>query len=103
MKIVTPVLVAAIMLAQPGVYQTASASDNKSADGKPLRVTVNPTQRRTTNQPGGYSYSRTDGISAKDTRRFIDPPRQSPNGPFDSDFFFATPDAPRGGQSPYMH
>ncbi len=103
MNIVASMLVAAIMLVFMSVHPTAEANDKKSADGKPLRVTVHPTQKRTRRPIGGYSYSRTDGISAKDTRRFIDPPRQSPNGPFDSDFFFATPDAPRGGQSPYMH
>ena len=103
MKIVASMLVAAIMLALMCVHPTAQASDKKSADGKPLRVTVHPTKRRTNRPIGGYSYSRTDGISAEDTRRFIDPPRQSPSGPFDSDFFFDTPDAPRGGQSPYMH
>ena len=91
------------MLALTGVYQTASASDKKSADGEPLRVTVNPTHGRIVNQPGGSSYSRTDGISARDTRRFMDPPGQSPSRPFDSDLFFTTPDAPRGDQSPYMH
>jgi hypothetical protein len=103
MKIAEPFLIAAIMLALASIHQTVTASDKKSANGQPLRVTVHPTKRRTTRPIGGYSYSRTDSISAKDTRRFIDPPRQSPSGPFDSGFFFDTPDAPYGGQSPYMH
>jgi hypothetical protein len=103
MKIIGQMLVAAIMLTLMCVHPTAEASDKKSANGKPLRVTVHPTQRRTKNQPGGYSYSRTDSIGAEYTRRFIDPPRQSPSGPFDRDFFFDTPDSPRGGQSPYMN
>ena len=103
MKIVASMLVAAIMLASMCVHPSAEANDKKSADGKPLRVTVHPTQKRARRPIGGYSYSRTDSISAAETRRFIDPPRQSPSGPFDRDFFFDTPDSPRGGQSPYMN
>ncbi len=85
-----------IALTPPQPVQAASGK--KYTASKPLRVTVRPRKRR-----GGYSYSRTDSISAKETRRFIDPPRQSIGGPFDNGFFFEQPRSPFGGSSPYMH
>lgn len=98
MKTVALSCVVALIMAAAPLQPAQAASGKKSAQGKPLRVTVHPRKRR-----GGYSYSRTDSISAKEMRRFIDPPRQSIGGPFDRDFFFEQPSSPYGGSTPYMH
>ena len=92
----TCLIVLIVALTPPELVQAAPGK--KSTESKPLRVTVHPRKRR-----GGYSYSRTDSISAKEMRRFIDPPRQSLGGPFDKGFFFEQPSSPYGGSSPYMH
>ena len=89
--------VVATMIALAPLHSVEAAKGKKTAKAKPLRVTVYPGKRR-----GGYSYSKTDSISAKDTRRFVNPKRQSLGGPFDSDFFFEAPSGPYGGYTPYM-
>jgi hypothetical protein len=98
MKIVSLASVAAAVLALTPLHSAEAQDGRKSADNKPLRVTVDRGRRI-----GGYSYNKLDGISAQQTRRFIDPPRQSLGGPFDNGFFFVTPTPPYGGYSPYMH
>jgi hypothetical protein len=55
---------------------------------------------------GGYSYSVSDTFNtfsgdARDPMLMLN--RQTPAGPFDNGFFFDSPVAPRGGQSPYMN
>lgn len=55
---------------------------------------------------GGYSYSVGDTLNtfsgdARDPMLGLN--RQTPAGPFDNGFFFDSPVAPNGGQSPYMH
>lgn len=62
---------------------------------------------------GGYSYGYSDvtntyGLSrslfgSTNTWRDQMTDRQTPSGPFDSDFFFDSGVAPRGGNSPYLH
>jgi hypothetical protein len=99
MKIAGLTCVAAIIFALTSMPSAEAANGKRSAKSKPLRVTVHPTKRRR----GGYSYSKSDSISAADTYRFIDPPRQSLGGPFDNGFFFDSPAEWRGGSSPYMH
>lgn len=88
-------LVAAALLAAPAIPAPAFAQ-SPSAKEKPLRGVVRPAPRR-----GGYSYKYLQGTN---TRKFVDPTlsAQSPSGPFDSGFFFSTPNAPHGGDSPYM-
>ena len=97
MKISCLAFVVAAMMALPPLQTADAAKGKKAAKGKPLRVTVHPGKRR-----GGYSYSKTDSISAKDIRRLTNPKRQSLGGPFDSDFFFEAPSGPFGGYTPYM-
>ena len=89
---------AAILVALTPLHSAEAQNGKRSAQNGPLRVTVDRGRRI-----GGYSYNRIDSISAKETRRFIDPPRQSVGGPFDNGFFFVTPTSPYGGYSPYMH
>lgn len=71
----------------------------KSVSGKPLRVTVHPGGKRI----GGYSYNKSEAVSVERILRFTNPPRQTPNGPFDNGFFFNTPTQPYGGSAPYMN
>lgn len=72
-----------------------AAEKPEAGSGKPLRGKVHP-QRR-----GGYSYKYNQGIV---TRSFTDPTltSQTTAGPFDNGFFFSSPSAPHGGDSPYM-
>jgi hypothetical protein len=68
---------------------------------RPIQVYV--TKRGT--RIGGYSYSVSDTFNTfpGDSRDpMLGLNRQTPAGPFDSGFFFDSPVAPRGGQSPYM-
>lgn len=97
MKTASLTCVVALVIALTPLQLVQAADGEKSAKSKPLRVTVHPRKRR-----GGYSYSKTDSISAKEMRRFIDPPRQSIGGPFDNGFFFEQPNSPHGGSTPYM-
>jgi hypothetical protein len=88
--------VAALALgALPAPQDTAFAQQSAKKE-KPLRGVVRPAPRR-----GGYSYKYLQGV---DTRRFVDPTvnNQSVSGPFDHGFFFSSPNAPHGGDSPYM-
>ncbi len=87
-------LAALATLASPVSMSAASAAEAKNA--KPLRGVVRPYKRI-----GGYSYKYVDSIN---TRKFTDPTvtSQTIGGPFDSGFFFSTPAAPHGGDSPYM-
>jgi hypothetical protein len=73
-----------------------SFAQQTGAKQKALRGVVRPAPRR-----GGYSYKYLQGV---DTRRFTDPTinQQTNAGPFDHGFFFSTPNAPHGGDSPYM-
>lgn len=88
------IVVAAALLALPVVPAPAVAQSG--AKEKPLRGVVRPAPRR-----GGYSYKYLQGV---DTRKFTDPTisAQTMAGPFDSGFFFSSPNAPHGGDSPYM-
>jgi hypothetical protein len=89
------IIAVAAVLALPTVSAPAFAQ-NAGAKTKPLRGVVRPSPRR-----GGYSYKYLQGV---DTRRFTDPTitEQTVGGPFDSGFFFSSPTATRGGDSPYM-
>ena len=88
------IVVAAALLALPTV--SAPAFAQSGAKEKPLRGVVRPIPKR-----GGYSYKYLQGT---DTRKFTDPNygAQTRAGPFDSGFFFSSPNAPHGGDSPYM-
>ena len=88
------IVVAAALLALPVVPAPAVAQSG--AKEKPRRGVVRPAPRR-----GGYSYKYLQGV---DTRKFTDPTisAQTRAGPFDSGFFFSSPNAPHGGDSPYM-
>ncbi|HML42861.1 MAG: hypothetical protein JNN24_04450 [Hyphomicrobium zavarzinii] len=88
-------IVAAALLAVPVASEPAFAQ-KAYAKEKPLRGVVRPAPRR-----GGYSYKYLQGTN---TRRFVDPTVQAQTnaGPFDNGFFFSTPNAPHGGDSPYM-
>lgn len=97
MKISCLAFVVAAVMALPPLQPAEAAKNKSTAKGKPLRVTVHPGKRR-----GGYSYSKTDSIIAKDIRRLVEPKRQSLGGPFDSDFFFEAPSGAYGGYTPYM-
>ncbi len=90
--------IVALGIALAPLEAVQAANGTKSSESKPLRVTVHPRKRR-----GAYSYSKTESTTAKEMRRFIDPPRQSIGGPFDSGFFFEQPRSPYGGSTPYMH
>lgn len=85
---------AASLAMQPG------AADAQTTVKKypPLKGVIYGKKRR----PGGYTYKYADAI---DTRKFNDPALsyQTQGGPFDNGFFFETPRAPFGGQTPYMH
>lgn len=85
----------AAVLAMPAA-STPSFAQSSGYKEKPLRGVVRPAPRR-----GGYSYKYVQGI---DTRKFTDPTitNQTNGGPFDNGFFFSSPSAPRGGDSPYM-
>jgi len=88
------IMAVAAALALP-VFHAPAVAQQAGAKEKPLRGVVRPAKR------GGYSYKYNQGI---DTRRFVDPSIQSQSisGPFDSGFFFSSPNQPRGGDSPYM-
>jgi hypothetical protein len=98
MKIASLACVAAVLVALLPLHAAEAANGRKSVKKKPLRVVVTRGRRI-----GGYSYSKSQSMSAKDTRRFVDPIRQSSGGPFDSGFFFEQPTSPYGGYTPYMH
>ena len=87
---------AALAVLIPGPLTVSASAAEKAQNGKPLRGVVRPAKR-----PGGYSYKYLDGVNS---RKFTDPTlsAQTNNGPFDSGFFFSSPAAPRGGDSPYM-
>ena len=87
-----------VIIALMPMHSAQAAKGKRSVKSKPLRVTVY--RRKPT---GGYSYGKADSIGAKDTRRFVDPIKQSSGGPFDNGFFFETPMGPYGGSTPYMH
>jgi hypothetical protein len=89
------VLAAAALLALPVASQPVFAQSGAKKD-KALRGVVRPAPRR-----GGYSYKYLQGTN---TRKFTDPSSTSQTvaGPFDSGFWFSTPNAPHGGDSPYM-
>lgn len=89
------ILAAAALLALPSAPGAALAQQ-PGVKEKPLRGVVRPFPRR-----GGYSYKYLQGTN---TRKFVDPTLQSQTraGPFDNGFFFSTPNAPHGGDSPYM-
>ncbi|MGI9475208.1 MAG: hypothetical protein ACR2PI_00760 [Hyphomicrobiaceae bacterium] len=97
MKIASLVCALALLVAMLPAQMAEAANGKKSVKKKPLRVVVTRGRR-----VGGYTYSKSEAMSAKDTRRFVDPIRQSPSGPFDSGFFFEQPMGPRGGYTPYM-
>ena len=82
MKIISLASVAVVILVFTPLNSAVAQSGKESATNGPLRITIDRGRRI-----GGYSYNKLDGISAKETRRFIDPPRQSPGGPFDNGFF----------------
>lgn len=88
------IVIAAALMALPIVPAPVLAQSG--AKEKPLRGVVRPAPRR-----GGYSYKYLQGTN---TRKFVDPTVQSQTnaGPFDSGFFFSSPIAPHGGDSPYM-
>lgn len=88
------VMAALALVALPSPQDVAQAQQTAKKE-KPLRGVVRPARR------GGYSYKYLQGT---DTRRFIDPTinAQTNAGPFDSGFFFSSPNAPHGGDSPYM-
>jgi hypothetical protein len=98
MKISSFACVVALAAAVLPPVSAEAANGGKSAKSKPLRVTVTRHGKRI----GGYSYKKSESISVKEILRFTNPPRQTPNGPFDSGFFFNTPTPPYGGSSPYM-
>lgn len=89
------VLAALAVIALPSSHDVAEAQQTAKKE-KPLRGVVRPARRK-----GGYSYKYLQGV---DTRRFVDPTLQNQTnaGPFDSGFFFSSPNAPHGGDSPYM-
>jgi hypothetical protein len=74
---------------------SAEAQERRKSRPLPVDVYKKPAK-------GGYSYRKADVI---DTRRFVDTSstRQSQGGPFDSGFFFETPQGPFGGTAPYFH
>jgi hypothetical protein len=89
------IMAAVALLALPVAPEVAFAQKT-SAKEKPLRGVVRPAPRR-----GGYSYKYIQGTN---TRKFVDPTvtNQTVAGPFDSGFFFSSPNAPHGGDAPYM-
>lgn len=101
MKVTALTCVAALLITLSATPLVEAANGKKSVKGKPLRVTVHPSGSR--QRRGGYSYGESDSYTAGEMRRFFDPPRQSPGGPFDNDFFFDSGIQPRGGNSPYMN
>jgi hypothetical protein len=100
LKIAGLACVAALLVALSSMLSVEAASGKKSAKSKPLHVTVHPSSKK---RRGGYSYGESESYTAEEMRRLFDPPRQSRGGPFDSGFFFDSPIAPRGGDSPYMN
>ena len=97
MKIAGFVCALAVLVAMLPAHMAEAANGKKSVKKKPLRVVVTRGRRI-----GGYSYSKSEAMTAKEIRRFVDPIRQSPGGPFDSGFFFEQPMGPHGGYTPYM-
>ncbi|MFA5951225.1 MAG: hypothetical protein WC807_13170 [Hyphomicrobium sp.] len=93
---ISAIVAASLVLGTSIVLAPVEAASKKVAEGKPLHGTVRPYRHG-----GGYSYKYIQGVN---TRRFTDPTltSQSISGPFDSGFFFSTPSAPHGGDSPYM-
>jgi hypothetical protein len=89
------IMAVAAALALP-VAPSAVVAQEYGAKQKPLRGVVRPAPRR-----GGYSYKYLQGSN---TRKFVDPTlsAQTRAGPFDNGFFFSSPNAPHGGDSPYM-
>jgi hypothetical protein len=85
----------ALFMAPTGGILDASAQETVKK-GKALRGVVRPYRRG-----GGYSYKYLQGTN---TRKFVDPSltAQTDGGPFDNGFFFSSPNAPHGGDSPYM-
>ena len=85
----------------------ALADDGGKSSAKGARVKGYEARR------GGYSYSYADTINTYGdsrslygaTQSFRDPmlDRQTNAGPFDHGYFFDSGNAPRGGNSPYMH
>jgi len=92
--VISAIVAASLVLGTSVVSAPVEAASKKVAEGKPLRGTVRPYRHG-----GGYSYKY---IQVVNTRRFTEPASQSVSGPFDSGFFFSTPSAPHGGDSPYM-
>lgn len=98
MKVVLSVLlIAAALMFSASPEANAASAKAQSGKHKPLRGVIYGGRR-----VGGYSYKYLDSV---DTRRFVDSSQtmQTPGGPFDSGFFFATPVPVYGGQAPYMH
>ncbi|MDQ8698782.1 hypothetical protein [Hyphomicrobium sp. LHD-15] len=89
------IMAVAAALALPATPSTVLAQQS-GAKEKALRGVVRPAPKR-----GGYSYKYLQGTN---TRKFTDPTytEQTRAGPFDSGFFFSSPNAPHGGDSPYM-
>jgi hypothetical protein len=89
------IMAVAAALALPAAPGSVFAQES-GAKEKPLRGVVRPAPKR-----GGYSYKYLQGTN---TRKFVDPTvtSQTRAGPFDNGFFFSTPNAPHGGDSPYM-
>jgi hypothetical protein len=99
----------AMLLACTGLAHAGERSTNENAEGNPksryqrtrppLEVNIYARRRR-----GGYSYNAFDVIGASGRSP---PPyahvRQTPNGPFDSGFFFDSAIGPHGGDAPYVH
>jgi hypothetical protein len=97
MKILSLVCTLAVVVAMLPGHAVHAQDGKRSAKKKPLRVVVTRGRRI-----GGYSYGKSEVMNAKEARRFVHPPRQSPGGPFDSGFFFEQPSGPFGGYTPYM-
>ena len=97
MKIASLACALAILVAMLPAHSAEAASGKKSIKKKPLRVVVTRGRRI-----GGYTYGKSETMTAKEARRFVNPARQSLSGPFDSGFFFEQPMGPHGGYTPYM-
>lgn len=82
------------------VSPAAADSETGATSEKPLRGKIYYGRRRI----GGYSYHPNQTMSGAEARRFWDPGStlQSPEGPFDSGFFFDSAIAPHGGNAPYQ-
>lgn len=89
------IMAAVALLALP-VGPDVAFAQKTSAKEKALRGVVRPAPRR-----GGYSYKYLQGTN---TRKFIDPTitSQTISGPFDSGFFFSSPNPRNAGDAPYM-